>query len=75
MSGSWQLAGLDGDGTLIGGKEKETITLNLHPNWADHNFMMHGTAQNGRFEGKWEFVGFAGPMKGGTFQATRQGTR
>jgi len=71
ISGTWQLEGLDGDGRLVGRQEGETISLDLHPDWADHNFLMNGTRRDGTISGRWEFVGIAGPMKGGTFVATR----
>ena len=75
LSGTWQLAGVDGDGRLAGRSDGDMISMDLHPGWADHNFLLHGSRVNGEMIGSWEFVGFAGPMKSGSFTATRRGTK
>ncbi len=71
ITGTWSLLGLEGDGSLEGWATGDEVSINLHPGWADHNFFLHGTHADGTISGRWEFVGFAGPMKGGTFIARK----
>ncbi len=72
VDGTWQLSDLSGDGKLVGWQDGDTLRMNLHPGWADHNFGISGAYSSGSINGRWEFIGIAGPMKGGRFVGTKQ---
>lgn len=58
-----------GIGNLIGSFNNDTIWVNLHPGWADHNVILKGVYENGQINGSWEYISFVGWTDGGDFEA------
>jgi hypothetical protein len=61
-----------GQGNAWGTISFGTIHLNLNPGAADNNVMLAGTVIDGVFAGTWEWIGFFGVLKRGTFWAVKQ---
>lgn len=81
LKGNWQLnkignperiGGQAGSGDLVGSIIKGKIDINLNPNISDANVYLRGTIEGRRFQGKWIFSGYAGPISEGTFEAIRK---
>ena len=80
VEGSWNLDNLsnrtdigiqDGDGDLIGDIDDSTISINLNPQYADHNVFLNGKISDKIIEGEWMWATFIGPTNWGTFKASR----
>ncbi|MCL6100815.1 MAG: hypothetical protein M1391_19830 [Bacteroidetes bacterium] len=52
--------------------KKGTVSINLNPNFVDNNVVLQGTMSSDGFNGKWEWIGFAGKLNGGSFNAVRK---
>jgi hypothetical protein len=49
-----------------------SLSLNLNPGWIDNNVILDGnTFLPYRFEGAWHYVGYAGEINWGRFEATQ----
>jgi hypothetical protein len=82
VSGTWDLStapgvppnGLGpqvGKGNLAGLLDGNRVSIGLNPNFVDNNVFLSGTLSSTRITGTWEFVGFAGVLRRGTFVASR----
>ena len=80
VKGSWQLDNLknrtdigmqDGDGDLIGYIDNSSISINLNPQYADHNVYLNGKISDKIIEGEWMWATFIGPTNWGTFKASK----
>ncbi len=80
VEGSWHLNNLsnrndiglqDGDGELIGHVENSSISINLNPQYADHNVYLDGTLNEDLIEGRWTWATFRGPTNWGMFKASK----
>jgi hypothetical protein len=80
IEGSWQLKKLInrddlgpqfGEGELIGHIEDSSISMELNPQFRDHNLGLVGTISNTRIDGKWYWVSFPGVTNWGTFKAVK----
>ena len=60
-----------GDGNLKGMIKENVISINLNPGWVDNNVVLYGDYAEESFSGNWQWVTFAGPTSGGTFEAVR----
>jgi len=56
---------------LAGRVDGRSVTINLNPGWVDNNVILAGTVVDGRIEGQWTWITFAGPTTTGTFVATK----
>jgi hypothetical protein len=56
------------DGSIINGE----VIIDLNPNISDANVYLHGHITDGRYTGTWKFVGYAGPVTQGTFEAVKK---
>ncbi len=81
LQGSWQLSRINnaertgpqfGSGNLTGVIENGNISINLNPNYADNNVILEATFGGAGFSGKWKWIGFAGILNGGSFEALRK---
>jgi hypothetical protein len=82
LKGNWELKKVgkqqpigdqNGKGDLIGSIDKSgEIYLDLNPNLNDANVVLRGKLEGKRFHGTWSFIGHAGPVIKGTFEAIRQ---
>ena len=61
-----------GEGQLEGWVQGDTISINLHPGYADHNVILHGRIENKSISGQWSWITFSGPTNQGTFVATKK---
>ena len=82
IQGSWQLVAVNnaqktgpqnGSGSLSGVLKKGAVSINLNPNFVDNNVVLQGTMSSAGFNGKWEWIGFAGVLNSGSFNAVRKG--
>lgn len=82
IQGSWQLAAINnaqktgpqnGSDSLSGVFKKGAVSINLNPNFVDNNVVLQGTISSDGFNGKWEWIGFAGVLNSGGFNAVRKG--
>jgi hypothetical protein len=71
ISGRWSLKN-SGSGDLAGSLVNDTVWINLHPQFKDHNLILVGRLEGKRYWGIWQWIGFAGVMSKGTFVAIRQ---
>lgn len=60
-----------GTGLLTGRVDGRSISIDLNPGWADNNVVLDGKLVDGRIEGQWTWITFAGPTTRGTFVATK----
>lgn len=81
FTGRWRLRSLVdpnrigpqvGTGTLAGQMVNGSLVINLNPDMVDNNVILTGRLSRVSFVGRWEWVGFAGPITGGTFHAQRR---
>ena len=81
FEGEWQLSKIGnperigpqvGTGTLAGSIIEGKLYINLNPNMSDNNVNLTGAIEGARFQGTWKFVGYAGVLTQGTFEATRR---
>jgi len=68
VMGIWQLSAR-GSGELRGSIENGRIVVDLHPGYADNNYILDGVIQRGGYSGSWTQIGFAGIMASGRFEA------
>ena len=61
-----------GEGQLEGSVQGDTISINLHPGYADHNVILHGKIANSSLTGQWSWITFIGPTNQGNFVATKK---
>jgi len=61
-----------GTGTLEGTVQHDSLAVNLHPGWADHNIYLHGQVHGDSLTGLWTWVGFPGIIDRGRFAAIRR---
>lgn len=80
ITGSWRIARVGefreigpqlGAGLLAGALEGDSAWINLNPGWADNNVLLVGRLTADQFEGRWQWIGFAGVQAGGDFDARR----
>lgn len=71
ISGRWFLSN-SGSGELAGSLANDTAWINLHPHFKDHNLILVGRLEGKRYSGIWQWIGFAGVMSTGSFEAVRQ---
>jgi hypothetical protein len=80
VGGRWQLRALadtsrigpqHGQGRLLGHLRSGVLNINLNPNYVDNNILLTGRFTRDRYVGQWSWVGFAGVLTTGTFQAVR----
>ena len=71
FTGTWTLAEIQGDGVLEGWRRNEEIFMDLHPGWRDHNLILMGKLKDGVITGRWQWIGFAGVVSEGAFEATK----
>jgi hypothetical protein len=83
LTGRWSLRALVdpnrigpqvGTGRLTGQLRGGTLTINLNPNYVDNNVMLRGRFLRDRYAGEWTWIGFAGVLNSGTFEAVRTRT-
>ncbi len=81
LQGEWELSSEDdsldmgaqvGEGQLEGTVQGDTIFINLHPGFADHNVILYGKIANDSLTGQWWWITFIGPTNQGTFVATKK---
>ncbi|MEK9138057.1 MAG: hypothetical protein AAB393_13100 [Bacteroidota bacterium] len=81
FGGHWHLRALvdtmrigpqHGVGRLIGQLRNGVLSINHNPDHVDNNVILHGRFTRARFEGEWQWVGFAGVLNSGRFQALRR---
>ena len=56
------------DGSIINGE----VIIDLNPNISDANVYLRGHITKGRYTGTWKFIGYAGPITQGTFEAVKK---
>src|SRR4051794_39271239 len=61
-----------GSGKLTGEIEKNTINLNLNPNWQDNNVLLSGVMTKTNISGTWGHYGFVGATARGKFEAVKK---
>ena len=61
-----------GDGILNGTIENDKIWVNLNPNIADDNVILHGNIDGKKIEGHWYYSIFVGAINGGPFKAEKK---
>lgn len=61
-----------GQGNLVGEIRNGALTINLNPNFVDNNVILTGRLRRTVYAGRWEWIGFAGTLNSGTFQAVRR---
>lgn len=61
-----------GTGHMEGTRHQDTLALNLHPGWVDHNLYLQGHFHGDSLSGQWTWVGFPGIIDRGRFAATLQ---
>lgn len=80
VRGRWQLRALadttrigpqHGQGVLVGERRNGSLTVNLNPTNVDNNVILVGEFDRLRYAGRWSWVGFAGVLTSGTFEAVR----
>jgi hypothetical protein len=80
IEGSWQLNNLShredigpqyGSGRLNGTLTDSAISLNLNPQYADHNVYLDGIIKDNVIEGRWIWSTFIGPTNWGAFKAEK----
>jgi hypothetical protein len=80
VEGSWHLNNLDnrldiglqeGDGDLLGFIDNSMITINLNPQFADHNVYLNGSFTEELIEGSWTWSTIRGPTNWGPFKARK----
>ena len=78
LKGNWDLSLVNtnienhphsGSGEIVGNLNNDTLWLNLHPGWADHNIILKGQYNNGEITGSWSYISFIGLTDGGNFEA------
>lgn len=81
LSGKWEFSSendsLDmgaqvGEGELEGTIQGDTLMINLHPGYADHNVFLQGKINKGEITGKWWWITFVGVTSQGTYTATKK---
>ncbi|MCI0493570.1 hypothetical protein L0Z72_01075 [candidate division KSB1 bacterium] len=81
VSGSWEFQKIGepqqigpqvGTGAFKGVIDDERISIDLNPDYRDNNVILNGVVSGDTISGSWMYVGFAGPINSGTFQATKQ---
>jgi hypothetical protein len=81
VAGSWRLDNLgnrtdigiqDGEGELLGQIDDSLISINLNPEYADHNVYLNGNMSDEIIEGDWIWTTFSGPTNWGTFKAIKE---
>jgi hypothetical protein len=81
VSGTWRFSasgspeGLGpqiGEGNFLGNIQGGQMSLDLNPQYRDHNVILTGTITETRYEGEWMWVGYGGPIESGTFEAEKQ---
>ncbi len=60
-----------GDGKLAGTLSGGVLQVNLQPNFADNNILLHGSTSSTGIEGTWTWISFIGPTNRGSFIAAR----
>lgn len=70
VRGDWMLENT-GSGQLAGFLNNDTLYIDLHPQYKDHNLILFGTLQGKYYHGIWSWLGFPGVMSSGTFEAMR----
>ncbi|MBN2280010.1 MAG: hypothetical protein JXQ65_05480 [Candidatus Marinimicrobia bacterium] len=58
-----------GAGHLIGTLKDDSLSINLHPGWVDHNIFLNGIYHDGKIIGKWMYLSYMGWTDGGNFKA------
>ena len=80
VRGRWQLRAIGdtlrigpqhGEGTLVGALHDGLLNINLNPSNVDNNVLLSGRFDRERYVGRWSWVGFAGVLNSGTFEAVR----
>ena len=80
ISGEWHFARTNptpnigpqiGDGVLNETYQYGVLSLNLNPGNADNNVFLQGDYSGSSFAGDWVWIGFAGPINSGRFEATK----
>jgi hypothetical protein len=82
VTGTWELSAAPGvppdglgpqvgKGNLAGVLDGNRVSIGLNPDFVDNNVFLSGTLSSTRITGTWEFVGFAGVLRRGTFVASR----
>jgi len=78
LKGTWELKQIGepkrigpqvGTGELIGTVRGTEVLVDLNPNMNDNNVNLRGKVEGKRYKGTWSFVGFAGTLSAGTFEA------
>lgn len=70
VRGDWMLENT-GSGQLAGFLSNDTLYIDLHPQYRDHNLILFGTLRGKYYRGIWSWIGFPGVMSSGTFEAVR----
>lgn len=68
VMGTWQLS-KRGSGELRGSVENGRVVVDLHPGYADNNYILDGVIQRGDYSGSWTQIGFVGIIESGRFEA------
>ncbi len=71
LAGRWWFS-KSGNGELAGTMRSDTIWVNLHPQFRDHNLILFGIMQGNMIRGQWTWIGLPGVMSEGTFEAIKQ---
>jgi len=61
----------DGEGELVGMISDTSVSINLHPNFADNNIILAGKIDNKYIYGKWHWATFAGITNWGSFNSKK----
>lgn len=70
LAGRWSFT-KSGSGELAGTISHDTIRVNLHPRFVDHNLILFGIMQGNTIRGTWTWIGFQGVIGRGTFEAVK----
>jgi hypothetical protein len=61
----------DGEGDFIGTLNDTSISINLHPDFADNNIILLGKIDKKYIYGKWQWITFIGVTNWGNFNAKK----
>ncbi len=59
-----------GTGDLVGTVHGTEVRIELNPNMNDNNVSLSGKVEGKRYQGTWNYSGFAGRISSGAFEAT-----
>jgi len=81
LLGRWEFSSEDdslemgaqvGEGQLEGTVQGDTLWIDLHPGYADHNIIFNGKIEDDIISGQWSWITTVGIPSQGTFVATKK---